>query len=573
MKQPLAATIFLAAVSACGGAPTMSPEVNVADPKLAPGPVLVILPSSVRTLVNTLDGPAEGPLDGRPRPTEEAIAVKDGKIFAVGSRSYVLSKSGPHATVIELPGAVIVPGFVDTHAHMTGLGRALASPDLVGTRSIDEVVSRLRGAPPTELWLTARGWDQNDWPGAEFPNHEALSAAFPSRPVALRRVDGHAVWVNREAMSLAGVNAATKDPEGGLIVRSPSGEPTGVFVDTAMALIDANIPPATIEQTQAYLLAATAACHRVGLTGVHDAGASAEQVAVMRSLASGGELNLRVHVFLDGDDPTVEPLIEAGPRFEELVSVAGVKLFADGALGSRGAWLSAPYSDGPTTSGLPIVHGEALAARVRRYAGKGFQVGVHAIGDAAATDVMNAFESVLVPGNERRFRIEHAQVVRPEDRKRMAALGVLAMVQPTHATSDMPWAEARLGPDRIRWAYAWRSLKNDGVRLALGSDFPVERPPVIDGLFAAVNRTDGAGKPVGGFYAEEALTALEALQGFTVDAAYAGFVDKRRGQIIEGFDADLTVLSADPVTTAPAELGKIEVLRTMVAGRFVYTRP
>ena len=512
--------------------------------------------------VVTLDGGASG----------EALAVRDGRLVWVGSAEAAEQYVGPQTRVMRRPRAVVVPGLVDSHAHLAGLGKAASQLDLNGTRSARAVADIVRGAPAGDGWIVGRGWDQNDWSEPVFPTHGPLSQASPDRPVSLRRVDGHAVWANEAAMRAAGVGPGAVDPPGGRIVRDEDGRPTGVFLDNAMALVEGKIPPPSDATLRAWVEAAVVICHRVGLTGVHDAGASARGVAIYRQLAAEGQLPLRVHVLLDADDDEVEPLVAEGPRAAEFVSVLGVKLFADGALGSRGAWLAAPYADAPDSSGIPIVHGDALKVRVRRYAESGFQVGVHAIGDAAVADVVDAYEAAQVTP-ERRFRIEHAQVVARPERQRMAGLGILAMVQPTHATSDMPWAERRLGSERIRDAYAWRTLKRAGVRLALGSDFPVERPNPTEGLYAAVTRADAEGAPKGGWYPLEALTAEEALRGFTTDAAFAGFVEHRRGRLTPGMDADLTLLDGDPLTVAPERLDDLKILGVVVAGRVVYERP
>lgn len=543
-------TVLVAVLALLLGSPASGARPVQADP-------LVIIAQRVVTL------DPEGPADA------QAVALRGGRIEWVGAAAEAVARY-PDAQVVRRPDAVIVPGLVDSHAHLTGLGKALSELDLVGTRSAAEIAARVAAAPG-DGWLLGRGWDQNDWAVTEFPDHRPLSEAAPARPVALRRIDGHALWANAAAMARAGVGPETPDPPGGRIVRDAAGQPTGVFVDTAMALVEAHIPPPDAATLRAWVEKAVAACHAVGLTGVHDAGASATEVAVYRALEAEGALPLRVHVLLDGSDPAIAPLVAAGPIAGEHVHVAGVKLFADGALGSRGAWLKAPYADAPETRGIPIVHGADLREKVRRFAAAGFQVGVHAIGDAAAADVLDAFAAVLAPGNDRRFRIEHAQVVAPADRQRMAALGVLAMVQPTHATSDMPWAERRLGPTRIRHAYAWRSLQRAGVRLSLGSDFPVERPAPVPGLHAAVTRQDAAGQPAGGWYPEEALTAEEALRGFTTDAAWAGFAEARRGRIRPGFDADLTLLDGDPLGVPPARILGLRPLAVVVAGRLYPT--
>lgn len=507
-----------------------------------------------------------------PQVSGDSIAVRDGRVVWVGP----VADSGPHVgpgtNVLRAPDAVVVPGLVDSHAHLTGLGKAASQLDLTGTASAEAVADLVRAASPADGWIVGRGWDHNDWTVKAFPTHALLSAASPDRPVSLRRVDGHVVWANAAAMRAAGVTKDTPEPEGGRIIRDADGQPTGVFVDNALSLIESRIPAPTDATLRAWIEKAVEICHGVGLTGVHDAGASARVVAIYRQLASEGRLPLRVHVLLDGDDPGIAPLVAAGPQPGPFVSVMGVKLFADGALGSRGAWLKAPYTDAPDSHGIPIVHGDDLRRQVERFATAGFQIGVHAIGDAAAADAVSAYAAAGI-GPDRRFRIEHAQVVHPDEQKRMAALGILALVQPTHATSDMPWAERRLGPERIRTAYAWRSLKRAGVRLSLGSDFPVERPHPLEGLYAAVARADReTGEPKGGWYPEEALTAEEALRGFTADAAYAGFVEHRRGRIAPGMDADFTLLGGDPLTVAPVEIKDLKVVGVVVAGKVIGPR-
>ena len=504
-------------------------------------------------------------------PNATAVVVCGDRIEFVGDVAAALRQAGPGARRVDFPGATIMPGFVDTHAHLTGLGMALCAIHLGGCTSAEEAVARLRAqVPPGDGPVEGLGWDQNDWPGGAFPTHAPLTTAFPDRVVVLRRVDGHALWVNAHALGLAGVTAETPEAAGGRILRGSDGAPTGVLLDAAMSLVTSRLPPADPERLRGWLRRAVAACHSVGLTGVHDAGTSAVQLAAMRSLEAEGALELRVHVLLDASDPETAGLRALGPIDGDRIAVRGVKIFCDGALGSRGAWLTEPYTDAPDGNGIAIVHGASLRTQVAEAAAAGFQVAVYAIGDAAARDVVDAFSAVLSEGNDRRFRVEHAQIVRPEDRRRMARLGVLGMVQPTHATGDMPWAEQRLGAERLSWAYAWRSLLNDGVRLALGSDFPVERPEPVAGLAAAVTRQNERGEPAGGWRAEERLTAREALEGFTTWAAYAGFAEARRGRLEPGFDADLTVLSGDPLTTAPERLGALRVVATVVAGRLVH---
>lgn len=513
---------------------------------------LVLLPDRVITQTDT---PAD------------AIAVRGGTIAWTGSAQDAQAHIGPKTRVLR--GGVVLPGLVDSHAHLSSLGKSLEQVDLTDLPSIAAVRTALapavKGAQP---WIYGRGWDQNDWPGKAFPTAADLDA-LTDRPIVLTRIDGHAIWVNSAALKAAGVTAKTPDPPGGKILRDAQGNPTGVLLDEAMAMVRSKQPAPGPADIRRWIIRAIAECHRVGLTGVHDAGTSAADLAVLRALEAEGKLPLRVYTMLLPDDAALAPVFAAGPTGGPFLDVRAVKMFADGALGSRGAWLKEKYADAPG-HGIPITHGPTLKKQVERFFAAGFQVGVHAIGDAAAADVLTAFESVLRPGMDRRFRMEHAQIVSPADQQRMARLGVIAMVQPTHATSDMPWAEARLGPTRIRHAYAWRSLLKAGVRLSLGSDFPVERPSPIDGLSSAVTRQNRNGEPAGGWYPEEALTAAEAVRGFTADAAFAGFAEKRRGRIQPGFDADFTVLSADPLRVPPAQLKGLTVRAVVVAGAVVF---
>jgi predicted amidohydrolase YtcJ len=556
MTTALVRALALATLlTGCGGAAQPSlEELNSMSPKT------LLIADAVLTMVSGA-------------PTAEAIVLDADRIDFVGSLEAARARAGADAVVESFPGATIVPGLVDTHAHLTGLGKALMEVDLAGARSEREAVDRVIAAAstlPPGTPAEGRGWDQNDWPGGEFPDHSLLTAAFPDRPVVLRRVDGHAVWVNAAALALGAIARETPDPAGGRIVRGPDGEATGVLIDAAMGLVTARLPPATPGQIRIWIEAAIATCHAVGLTGMHDAGTSAAQLAVLEHMAAEGALPLRVHVLLDADDPAAFERLARPPTLGAFLAVRGLKIFADGALGSRGAHLGAPYSDAPETRGLALIDPANLRERVRRATEAGYQVGVHAIGDAAAHEVLGVYSTVLQPGDDRRFRLEHAQVVAPADQAEMARLGVIAAIQPTHATSDMDWAERRLGPERIRWAYAWQSLRRAGVRLALGSDFPVERPAVVEGLLAATTRRDAAGHPPGGWYPEERLTMDEALAGFTTDAAFAGFVESRRGQIQPGFDADLTVLGAHPQSAPAGVLREKGVRATIVAGRVVY---
>ena len=506
----------------------------------------------------------------------------EGRIVAVGDAA-ALARAHPQARVVDAGDATVIPGLIDAHGHLLGLGLALIRVDLVGTRSKDEVLERLRAfeasLPPGE-WLLGGGWDQNDWPEAVFPTAADLDAAFPDRPVWLRRVDGHAGWVNSAALRAiaarpeAAALLASGQPEGGLIVRDAQGWPTGVFVDEAERLVDAVVPPMDQADADRALTLALEAAARNGLTGVHDMGTSLADFEQLRRFADTGRLTLRVAAHADGDGAALDWACEHGAYAHPggRLQMRGVKFLIDGALGSRGAALAEDYSDDPGNRGLVLIEParfDALLARAREC---GLQVATHAIGDRGNALVLDAYARALgeAAGSDHRWRIEHAQIVDPDDLPRFAALGVVASMQPTHATSDMPWAEQRVGPVRIAGAYAWRRFADAGVPLALGSDFPVESPDPRLGLHAAVTRQDRDGHPPGGWRPDQVLTAAEALHGFTRDAAWAHRDEARTGRLAPGLQADFVVLAQDPLALPAAQLPALEIRSTWVDGAPVY---
>jgi len=473
-------------------------------------------------------------------------------------------------TRVDLEGATVLPGLVDAHLHLQGIGEAARVLDLRGTGSVAEVVAKVRAADATGGWILGEGWDQNDWSDATFPSAAAL-AAVGDVPIMLTRIDGHAVWVNQVALTLAGVGANTPDPDGGEVLRDPDGRPTGVLVDNAIDLVKAHVPVPTPNQIRADLERAIAMCNRVGLTGAHDMGVTPAVLEALKAIAADGKLTLRVTAYLHGNTEELAPLLSEGPRRSGVLRVLGVKLYTDGALGSRGAALLAPYSDRPETSGLLVTTVEEMNARVRDVHARGYQVAIHAIGDRGVRVALDAIALAQGADTSRRHRIEHAQVVATEDIGRFAELGVVASMQPTHATSDMPWAEDRVGPERIAGAYAWRTLTNAGAVLVLGSDAPVESHNPWFGIYAAITRQDSGGQPAGGWRPSERLSSSEAIAGFSRGAAYASG-DDDLGVIRPGALADLTVVEREPASLAPLELVSIEVLRTVVGGRQVYPR-
>jgi predicted amidohydrolase YtcJ len=510
-------------------------------------------------------------------PRAEAVAIRGARITAVGSADEVRRFVGPATRVIDLHGRTVTPGLVDAHCHLHGLGESLESLSLRGLGSVAavaEAVAKAARARAAGEWIVGRGWDQNRWTPAAFPEHAALDAAAPANPVMLERVDGHALWLNAAALRAAGIGRDTADPAGGKIVRDAAGEPTGVLVDHAMALAERGIPGAPAAVRARRILRAAALAVSLGLTGVHEMGIDDETIGVYRALAHEGKLPIRVNAYLAGGgrvDTLAQRRPDADPDGTAMFVLRGVKLYADGALGSRGAALLAPYDDDPQNSGLVLSPPEELARAAKMAAASGFQLAVHAIGDRANRAVLDAFAAAGDgPGRDLRFRVEHAQVVAPEDIPRFAALGVIASMQPTHATSDMPWAEARVGPRRIRGAYAWRSILATGAHVAFGSDFPVEEVSPLLGLCAAVTRQDEQGRPPGGWRPEERLTLEEALRAFTVEPAWAAFAERQRGAIAPGLVADLTVF--DRALTPDRRLLETHADLVIVGGKVVHER-
>jgi predicted amidohydrolase YtcJ len=505
-----------------------------------------------------------------------SIAVRGGRIVYLGEDAGALALRGPATRVIDLAGRAVTPGLIDAHSHLKGLGAALDQVDLGGAASYEEVIRRVRQAPgdhPPGAWIFGRGWDQNRWPGQRFPDHHALSQAVPDHPVWLTRVDGHAALLNARAMAALGIDAATPDPPGGRLLRDAAGEPTGVLIDRAMDR--ARLPDPTRADRERQLAAAARHCVALGLTTVTDMGIGQADYEAYSELRRAGRLPLRAALFIADDPVLLARWFERGPEIDPAarITVRGVKLYADGALGSRGAALLEPYSDDPGNLGLLVSTGPHLEAVARQAAAHGFQVAIHAIGDRGGLLAIDAMERALGgPRPQLRFRLEHAQVLRLQDIERLARLGIIASMQPTHATSDMPWAKDRLGEARLAGAYAWRKVLDAGGRLALGSDFPVESADPRLGLYAAVTRQDLAGQPPGGWLPGERLSREEALRGFTLDAAWSLFLESEVGSLEVGKRADLVVFGSDPMTVPAAEIPKAAVDLTLVDGQVVYQR-
>jgi len=543
---------------------------------MMPGPSSIATPSASGT------GPADLVLLDAdvvsvdpPGTTRASVAIRGGTIVFVGGSEQALALRGPTTRVASLHGYTLIPGLVDAHGHVSSLGFAMHRVDLVGTGSASEIASKIRAAAsgrPAGAWIQGRGWDQNDWAVKEFPTAKILDEAAPSHPVALGRIDGHALWVNTRALEAAGITRKTPDPDGGRIERDASGLPIGILVDNAMELVQAKIPSPGRDETKEAILRALNRCLDSGLTEVHDAGISLEEASIYRELAAEGRLPIRVYAMLGGTHRSLSnyfadpPIIGAGDGY---LTLRAIKLVIDGALGSRGAALFDDYSDAPGQRGLLTRDPAEVRALATQAISRGYQVCVHAIGDRGNALALDALEAAIrqSPKTDHRFRIEHAQILRPEDIPRFKAAGIIPSMQPTHCTSDMPWAESRIGPKRIAGAYAWRKLLDTGVRIPFGSDFPVESENPFLGLYAAVTRQDLDGNPKGGWRPEERMTIGEALRAFTLDAAYAAFEEGFGGSIAEGKRADIVILSDNPLHMAARDLAKLRPAAVIVGGR------
>ena len=512
------------------------------------------------------------------RPVVDAIAVRDGRIVFVGDEAGARALVGARTETLDLDGRTMIPGMTDAHAHVAGLGEALRDVDLTGTSSYEQVIARVveraRNTPKGE-WIVGRGWDQNDWGDTRFPTHEALTRALPDHPVYLTRVDGHAAVVNALAMQKAGLTKATKDPNGGSIERDAAGNPAGVLVDNAQGLVGRAIPNATRAQVKDAIKAAIAEMHRWGMTGVHDAGASPTEVEIYEELGREKALDIRLYAMISDNASAIDALLKRGPQaglYDGMLWLRSIKLYQDGALGSRGAALLEPYSDDAKTTGLLVsapAHIQDVATRALR---AGIQVNTHAIGDRGNRLVLDSYEAALkaVPTADHRFRVEHAQILHSDDIPRFAQLGVIPSMQASHQTSDMYWAGTRLGETRLRGAYAWRSLIESGVVVPNGSDFPVEHVNPLISFKASVSRQDARGWPAGGWFPEQRMTRDEALKSMTLWPAYAAFQEDELGSLTKGKRADFVVLDQDIMRVPDAMLPATKVISTWVGGRKVY---
>lgn len=486
---------------------------------------------------------------------------------------------GPKGVEFRLDGKgrTLIPGIIDAHGHVMGLGLAALTLDLSDTNSLQEAQAKIAAyaaANPSPRWIVGRGWNQEKWGLGRFPTAADIDAVVSDRPVWLERVDGHAGWANTLAMKEAGITAETKSPSGG-IIEKVGGKPSGIFVDAASELVAKVVPPPLPIIRDRAFMAAQEALLSNGITAVADMGTTAEDWSVIRRAGDHGRLRMRILSYSSG----LEPLLAvAGTEptpwlYDSKLRMVGVKLYSDGALGSRGAWLKQPYADAPDESGLGFLSDTMLRNLMSRAAMDGFQVAVHAIGDAANAQLLGAIEELALTYKDgRRWRVEHAQIVDPADLPRFAEHGIIASMQPVHQSSDWRMAEARMGLDRLGGAYAWRSMLENDVPLAFGSDFPVESPNPFPGLAVAITRRDAQGQPPGGWMPEQTLILSEALAAFTTGAAFAGFAEDRLGSLQKGKLADFIFLDRDIFRSTPEEIRETQVLETWLGGRKVWER-
>jgi len=506
----------------------------------------------------------------------------DGKLEHFGA--LLIDDNGRVESVIKFPtprvkrydrlidghGRTLLPGLIDAHGHVLGLGFSALQLDLVGTSSLDDLKARLKAyaaAHPDARWIQGRGWNQELWPVKQFPTAADLDSVVSDRPVVLERVDGHAIVVNTSAMKAAGVTSSTPAPAGGRIEN-------GLFVDNATNLITRAVPPATPTENDRALAKAQDILLSYGVAGVGSMSTSRADWQAMRRSGEARRLNVRVMVYADAFDLEDSKNPEPTPwLYGDRLRWVGIKMYADGALGSRGAWLKEPYADKPDTRGLRFHSDEEIWSRAEIAAFSGFQLAIHAIGDAANAQVISTYERLAKKyGRDARWRIEHFQIADPADIPRLAPAGIIASMQPTHQTSDRLMAEKRLGPDRLAGAYAWRSVLNSGARLAFGTDFPVESPNPFPGLAAAVSRQDMQGQPPGGWIPGERLTFAQALSAYTRGAAYAGFAEDRIGSLEPGKWADFILVDRDPTRVDAQSVARTKVLETWVGGKKVWAR-
>ncbi|GGZ40860.1 amidohydrolase [Echinicola pacifica] len=500
----------------------------------------------------------------------EAFAIKDGLILETGTSKHILEKYEAQE-VMDAKGLFIYPGFIDAHTHFYRYGLGLKVADLTGAKSEAEMIERVqqhRTNTPDQAWILGRGWDQNLWEGQHFPSKSTLDSLYPDIPVLLTRIDGHAALANSKALAMGGITPKETILGGKVITQN--GKMTGVLIDNAIDLVSANIPDVSESDAREALLAAQKNCFEVGLTTVADAGLDKETILLIEQMQKEEELMMRVYAMINPSPENKEYFFEKGPYQNESLTVRSFKVYGDGALGSRGASLLRPYHDAPEESGFLLDQPEHFLALAEELNEKGFQMNTHCIGDSANRTLLNIYGKVLLGENDKRWRIEHAQVIHPMDIEKFAKFNIIPSVQPTHATSDMGWAADRLGEDRVKHAYTYQLLEQQNDMLALGSDFPVEDINPLYGYHAAVARTDGNNKPEGGFQPENKLSRQSALKGMTIWAAYANFEEPLKGSIEKGKLADFVVMERDLMTAPETILRELKIQATYIGGQKVY---
>lgn len=500
----------------------------------------------------------------------QAFAVKDGKFLAIGSDNDILSKY-TSATIQDLGGNIVYPGFIDAHAHFYRYGTALTIADLTGSKSFEELVRRVKTHRESHMeqeWILGRGWDQNLWEIKEFPNKDQLDELYPDIPVLLTRIDGHAAIANQTALDMAGVNAKTDILGGKVILRN--GRPTGVLIDNAIGLVSQHIPEATEQESRNALMAAQNNCFKVGLTSVVDAGLDRETIQLMQQMHEDGSLKMRIYAMVNPTQSNRDYYFKNGTYQDDYLSVTSFKIYGDGALGSRGASLLEPYHDDHQEMGFLLNTPEQFELLANELFDNGFQMNTHCIGDSANRTLLDIYAKVLKGHNDRRWRIEHAQIVSRDDINKFAEYAIIPSVQPTHATSDMYWAENRLGPERIKTAYTFKDLLEQNGTIALGSDFPVEDINPLYGFHSAIARKDHHNFPEGGFQSDNKLSRVEALKGMTIWAAFANFEDHLKGSIEAGKLADFVIMKEDIMTEAEENLRNLKIKSTYIGGQKVY---
>lgn len=535
---------------------------------------LTAVPAAADTLIYNVDGVTVGE-DGEVERFTAIVFDDDGMI------THVLERGEERPEVefaMDGQGQVMLPGMIDAHVHVMDIGFAALTLDLSDTNSLEEALAKIAAFAeenPGRPWILGRGWNQEKWGLGRFPTAAELDAIVPDRPVWLERADNHANWANSLAMEQAGITAETLDPEGGRVIRDAAGNPTGIFIDNAISLVGETVPTPRPKDRDAAFAMAQQRLLANGITAVADMGTTIEDWQTFRRSADLGQMRIRIMAYADSPDSM---LLIGGPGptpwlYEDRLRLNGLKLYVDGALGSRGAVLKQPYEDEPGTTGLALTTPAQLRNRMSRAALDNFQTAIHAIGDAANADVLMAIEELSDSyTGDRRWRIEHAQIVDVADLARFGEHGVIASMQPLHQTSDRTMAEARLGEDRLGGAYAWRSIIELGGRLAFGSDAPVEPADAFAGLAVAISRTDADSQPFGGWRAQETVSREQALAAFTSDAAYAGFADGRFGRLVVGERADFIFVDRDPMLASPSDIRETEIREVYLAGERVFAR-